>query len=129
MLQNELQCFGFLHRYSFCCIEGFASLRTDARGHESNSVSLSFCLPLYSLFFGQTLILLASESLVPFQHSTRCIFHFRHISNPIDVHWATHILKVRHVLECLCWIREYGTEVSGKCPGRLLLKKPDKPLF
>lgn len=88
--------------------QGFLHWRTDARGHESNSVSLSFCLSLYSLFFGQTLILQVSESLVPFQHSTQYIFNFRHISNSIDVHRATHMLKVRHVLECLCWIREYG---------------------
>lgn len=109
--------------------QGLLPWRADARGHESNSVSLSFCLLLYSLFFGQTLILQVFESLVPFQHSTQYVFNFRHISNPIDVHRDTHMLKVRRVLECLYWIRDYGIEVSGKCPGRLLLKKPDKPLF
>jgi len=39
------------------------------------------------------------------------------------------MLKVKRVLDCLYRIREYGIEVSGKCPGRLLLKKPNKLLF
>lgn len=46
------QFFGFLHRYSFSILRGlFQGLlpwRTDARGHDSNSASLSFCL-LYTL--------------------------------------------------------------------------------
>lgn len=104
-------------------------LWTDARGHESNSVSLIFCIPSYSLFFSQTLILQVSEPLALFQHSTWCIFNFRHISNTIDVYRTTHMLKVKHVLKCLYWIREYGMEFAGMSPGRLLLKKPDKFLF
>lgn len=39
------------------------------------------------------------------------------------------MLKVKHVVECLYWIREYRIELTGKSPGRLLLKKPDKLLF
>lgn len=109
--------------------QGLLPWRTDARGHESNSVSLSFCLSFYALFFSQTLILQVFESLTPFQQSTWYIFNFRHISNPIDVHRTTHMLEVKHVLECLYRIREYGIEVSGKSPGRLLPGKPDKLLF